>query len=546
MRRLISVLLVVLAVVMAVPLWATGGSETTTPAAGAGGADLVGARFATTKSITVEIYDRGNAGGSKPEDNVFTNYIKEGMLRDHNVQVTFKPVPRWTEVEVLNNLLAAGDAPDIAVTYSYQTIQTYAGMGGVLDMSPYLKDYKNLLPNLWERLGDQNIYWDRDPVSGSVWAVEALLRHNPRINTFVREDWLKKLNMAAPTSIQQFEAMLQAFKANASTLLGADASKMIPFGLSSDIGWRGDHVITSMVSHNISDKDMYIYGYDDRHLLYPGYKEGVRILNKWYNAGLVWKDFPLYSAGGDPTEDNLIKAGYVGSFMHNYDYPYRGGNDGIHASLKKLIGPDAAFVAIEPFKDDAGVPRKFLSNPIDRKVFFPGTNDEPVASLLYLDWISKLENLLFLQNGKQGVNHTVEPDNSIRMLPATGEWIINSPQNIDYTITINGLELGDPSRTIKSLALGYAGVDKRFMETAYTTARNQARIMAPVNVGAITAQEGVEAALKEKRDTLLVQAVVAKPEQFDAVYDAGMRDYLASGGQAIIDERKAKYEQFYK
>jgi putative aldouronate transport system substrate-binding protein len=290
---------------------------------------------------------------------------------------------------------------------------------------------------------------------------------------------------------------------------------------------------------------MYIYGYDDRHLLYPNYKEGVRILNRWYNAGLIWKDFPLYGAG-DPTEDNLIKAGYVGSFQHNWDYPYRGGNDGIHASLQKLVGPDAAFIAIEPFLDNSGVPRKFLSNPVDRKVFFPGTNTEPLASLLYLNWISKLENRVFLQTGQRGTNHTVEPDGSIKMLPVTGEWIMNSPSNIDYTITINGLDLGDASLTTKSLALSYAGVDKRFIETAYTVARNHFRIGPVVHVGAITAEEGVQAALKEKRDTLLVQAVVAPAAQFNAVWDAGMRDYLASGGQAIIDERKAKYEQFYK
>ena len=29
-------------------------------------------------------------------------------------------------------------------------------------------------------------------------------------------------------------------------------------------------------------------------------------------------------------------------------------------------------------------------------------------------------------------------------------------------------------------------------------------------------------------------------------FDSGMQDYLNSGGQAIIDERKVKYENFYK
>ena len=98
--------------------------------------------------------------------------------------------------------------------------------------------------------------------------------------------------------------MLKAFKNNASTLLGKDANKLIPFSISFDVGWRAQNLIASFFPDNMSEKDMYINGFDDRYLLFPGYKEGVRLLNKWYNEGLVWKYFPLYGKG-DTTEDNL-------------------------------------------------------------------------------------------------------------------------------------------------------------------------------------------------------------------------------------------------
>ncbi len=103
-------------------------------AADAGNAtgELVDGKFAETRTITVEVYNRENDGGSDPTNNMYTEYIKQGMLEDHNVQVEFVSVPRWTEVEQINNLLAAGDAPDICVTYDYPTIQTYANMGGFL------------------------------------------------------------------------------------------------------------------------------------------------------------------------------------------------------------------------------------------------------------------------------------------------------------------------------------------------------------------------------------------------------------------------------
>jgi putative aldouronate transport system substrate-binding protein len=506
---------------------------------------LVNGRFATTKSITVEIFDRSNDGGSKPEDNFFANFIKEGMLRDHNVAVTYKRVPRWTEVEALNNLLAANDAPDVCVTYSMPTVNTYANMGGVLDMDPYLTKYKKDLPNLFALLGDRNVYWEKDPTTKTVYAIDALLFQNNRTSVFVREDWLKKLKMKEPTTLKEFEAMLVAFKKNAKTLLGDSADKLIPFSIGVDVGWRADILTTSFVPDKITDKEMWIRGFCDRRSLWPNYKEGIKVLNKWYNDGLIWKDFPLYPIG-DKTEDNLMKAGYVGAFIHNWDYPYRDGEQGVAAQIKKLQGPDAAYIAVDCFKNDAGAYRKYLSPPVDRKVFFPATNKEPVASLLYLDWISKLENRKFLQIGEPGVNHEPQPDGSVKTIAAKGEKIMNSGANIDYTITINGLDMGDPALTAKSLAMGYAGVDKRFIEKSYLIQRNQSRITSNFNVGMIQAEEGMGPAFKEKRDNLLVQAIVAKPANFSSVWDKGMKDILDSGVQAIIDERTAKYAKFFK
>lgn len=520
-------------------------SSKPTTSAPADDSEIVDGRFVKTRKITVEVYDRSNDGGSKPEDNFYTDFIKEGMLRDHNVEVTFVPVPRWTETDVLNNLLAAGDAPDICVTYSYPTIQAYANMGGVIDLAPLLEKYKPMLTNLWDLLGDNNIYYNQDPTTGTVWAIEAIRAQIPRINTFVREDWLKKLNIPEPKTLEEFENMLYAFKNNAATLLGADADKIVPFSLSFDVGWTASNLLISFVPDATTDEEFFIYGFDDRGLTWPGIKEGVRKLNEWYNAGLIWKDFYLYKEG-DTTEANMMKAGYVGSMMQNWDNPYRDGDQGIHGTLQKMVGPEAAYIAIDPFPNDAGKYKKLTYSSIDRKVFFPSTNKEPLASLLYLDWISTLENRRFLQIGEEGVTHEVMPDGAIKTIAATGDKIMNSVNNLDYTITINGLDLGDPDLTTRSLALGYAGVDARFIQKAFNTAMNDGFTPKNFNVGEIKSEAGMGQVLKEKRDILFAQAITCKPEEFDAVWEAGYKEYLNAGGQAIIDERKALYEKYYK
>ncbi|MBR4731615.1 MAG: extracellular solute-binding protein [Lachnospiraceae bacterium] len=508
------------------------------------GADFENGKFKETKKIVVEIYDRGNDGGSDPENNDYTEYIKKGMLEDHNVEVTFKKVPRWTEVDEINNLLAAGTAPDVCVTYSYPTIQTYANMGGVIDLAPYVETYKNDLPNLWNWLGDTNINWDKDPKTGNLWCVEAKLAVSNRVLTFVRQDWLDKLNMKAPTTKAEFEKMLVAFKDNASTLLGADADKMVPYSVSYDVGWRAATLIESFLDPKMSDKEFYVNGFDDRKLTENGTKEGVRLLNKWYNMGLMWNDFAQYGSG-DTTEDDMMKAGFVGAFTHNWDYPYRNGDDSINANLQRNVGANAKFVAIDPFEDKNGTHTKFVSGPIDRKVFFPATNTEPLASLLYLDWISDPEHIQYLQIGEEGVTHTVTSDGAIAIQPATGNAIMNSGMNIDYTITVNGLKLTSEELTNKSRALNYPGIPAEDVMNSHKIANTDLRVGKNVNVGAIEAEEGVGDTLSQKRDIAYDKAVVASVDDFDKVWDEELKNYLSAGGQAIIDERTKKWEEFF-
>ncbi|MBQ3797627.1 MAG: sugar ABC transporter substrate-binding protein [Butyrivibrio sp.] len=521
-------------------------TETTeTAAEPAVASELTDGKFAETRQITVEIYDRGNDGGSDPENNMYTEYIKKGMLEAHNVEVTFKKVPRWTEVDDINNLLAAGEAPDICVTYSYPTVLTYAQMGGVIDLSEMIETYKADLPNLWGWLGDTNMLWDKDPKTGEVWALEGKRAEQQRIVTFVRQDWLDKLGLKAPTTTQEFEDMLVAFKDNADTLLGSDASKMVPFSTSYDVGWRASNIITSYMDPAITDKEYYINGFDDRMVTQASTKEAVRLLNKWYNAGLMWKDFVLYGSG-DTTEDDMIKAGYVGAFQHNWDYVFRNGEDSINANLKRNVGEDAKFVPVDCFQNSAGKYSKWLySSAGDRKLFFPTTNDEPLASLLYLDYISQPDVIKYLQAGEEGVTHQVLDSGAIQIIAATGDAIQNSGKNIDYTITCNGTYFGDQKLADLSIAYGYAEADPELVSQADKISKADGLSPKNVNVGVIEAEAGVGDTLSAKRDQIYDNAVVAAEADFDSTWDSFMADYLSAGGQAIMDERAAKWAEYF-
>ena len=88
-KRVVSLMLAAMMTVMAVGCGAK--SDNGGSAANEGGAAdasaLVDGKFAETQHITVEVYDRGNDGGSDPVNNKYTDYIKKGMLDKYNVEV---------------------------------------------------------------------------------------------------------------------------------------------------------------------------------------------------------------------------------------------------------------------------------------------------------------------------------------------------------------------------------------------------------------------------------------------------------------------------
>ncbi len=509
---------------------------------------FVDGKFTETRSITVEIYNRNNDGGTDPTDNVWTKWIKEQMLEKYNVDVTFVSVGRWTETDDMNNLLADGKAPDVSYTYGGNMVISYANMKdangnpGVIDLAPYIEAYKDQLGDLTALLSEDDLYYDKDPETGALYMIEGRRADVSRITTFIRKDWLDALGLAEPTTEEEFYNALVAFRDNAEKLLGADADKMVPYATSTDIGWRNDLMAVSYVPTDVADEQLFVYGYDDRHLLYPGYKEGIRTLNKWYNEGLVWKDFGEHNDSTD--EDNMMKAGYVGAFMHNWDYPFRNGEDCINLNLQRNVGENAMFVPIDCFPNKDGVTKKFMGAAVgsDRKIFFPSTNKEPVASLMYVNFISSAETIKYLQTGLEGTSYEMEGD-AYKILPATGEWVKNSGNNIDYTMTCNGLYLGEA--TGATTALSYPGIPADIVIKANEYGKNNGYFVKHFNVGTIESETEVGSSLTSLRDEMLTKAVTASVADFDSVWDSYMDQYLTLGGQDIIDERVQKLADVY-
>ena len=513
-------------------------------------------RFLEPVEITVAMWDRRNDFASDVTYNAYTEWIREQMLELHNVIVTeFIPIFRWEEVQEMTILLAENEAPIVSYTFNFPTVDEFGRQGAIYDLAPLLEGSGDIFPYLWDFLGYAFLYNNQDQETGHIWAINGRGALQQRYISFIREDWLAALDLPLPSTLAEFEAALYAFRDNAELLLGADAAQMTPLHMTDDVGWVLGPLVESFIPDAITDRENYItaVGGDARRFFAPGVKEAIRVVNRWFNDGLIHPDFAI--ADSEEMNDR-ISAGFVGAIAgHSWDQPYRGGDDGWTGQMHQNVGPEANFIAVNTFENDAGVHRKLLGIPFDRTLFVPlnplgnqTTQEQAVAALLYWDFLSRPETIHFLQTGFEGINHIVHPNGAIEMIMAEpGSWEVfnNPPMQYDLTMPINGLQLITPEITLLSRALGYPGVESRLIEIAYEVQGTGIRTTWPTRTPTVSAEDGLGDTIRERGNAAWARAIVASPEDFDAVYDAELGALLNDFAQAAMDERAMLWERIW-
>jgi putative aldouronate transport system substrate-binding protein len=520
MKRIMAVLVILLMTTALV--FAGGRSQSTTSAAGA---------LTSSGKLVVEIFDRGTDGGrTLAYDNAWMSWIKDKVKKDLGIDVTFTAVGRWSENTDIVNLMAARSAPDLCYTYNYGMVDNFRDYGGVLNLAPYIDTY---LPDLKKLLGPDPALTGKDFIrrneidntGGAVYRIASARVALAQRNIFIRKDWLDALGLAVPANINQFHDALVAFRDRDPGKVGAN--RAVPFGQHKDARWGLADFMRNSIQKGISDRDWWINNVHEYYLSLPGFKDGVKLMNTWYNEKLIYQDFPLMS---DATEDfaNQLKSGVVGAFCQNWDFPYRVDYK-INEDLAKNV-PGASFIPI-----DLGLANKSMMDKTGLWMFIPAYSKNQKEALQYLNWLSKYENFNFLQIGTQGVNHNIV-DGVPQIIGSTDpRWIQNSSQNIDITMPLNGIEMGNTELNSKVLALGYTGVPSATIVNAYNISVKDAK--AAIVHGGVTTVNQYANVLKDKADALFAQAIRATPAQFESVWTNGYNDWLNSGAQEVINER---------
>lgn len=357
--------------------------------------DFDGVRFANTRHITVavdsmkwkELYSEKFTSDTDFSNSTVAGFIHDQVLLECNIDIKF--------VNVNDCYISNGTAADVMYLDNINMINVYYRMGSIIDLKPYLEKYEESLSDLFSLLGDDIYYCDA--TGSEVWYLPTCDLEPDAGVTFIRKDWLDKLGLEAPETREEFHNCLTAFRDNADLLLGDEASSMIPFFVDSEPNVSAKPLLDSCLDTDINDKDFYVSGYC--RTTQEGYMEGLEVLNSWYLEGLLPDDFsnirPDTKEAYEPIEN-----GYVGAFCAKYDYLYKNGENSHINALHYNCGNDADYIAVNTFENSRGQYTYWHEDYLDEsgyKIYLPATCSDPLACLVYLNWISDVSHIYAVQ-----------------------------------------------------------------------------------------------------------------------------------------------------
>ncbi len=447
-----------------------------------------GVRFSSKRHISVEV---------DAIDPVVSAYIKDAVLRDCNIDVEFIETDKLSIYDGVN--------ADISFDDDCNVLNTYYRMGAIHNVAPYIEQYGYVLTDLMELLGETNLYsCTSDP--SEVWYLSQRDFEPEARVTFIRKDWLDKLGLEVPSNKNELYECLVAFRDNADMLLGEESSGIIPFFIDGEPNISAKPLFDSFLDTSIDDQFYYMNGYTRTGQ--DGYREGLELLNSWYLEDLLPSEF--WTIVPNTKESYLpIENGYVGAFCAKYDYLYANGANSHIYALHANCGEEADYIAVNCFENSHGEYTAWNEdylNEVGTKVFIPATGKDPLACLVYLNWISSAENI---------------------------ETIGAMPGGNNYLITCSGLDYLDTAEQARQTALDVKSIQRGNKCVRYGS----------FHIQFLSLETDYSDVYPDSVSRFVCSVVSAPSGELDSVYDASFEQYLNSGSSMIYYMRSREWDK---
>jgi putative aldouronate transport system substrate-binding protein len=242
--------------------------------------------------------------------NMNDDYWTEWQKRTHsNLNVEW--IPSGDLNTKLDLLIASGDLPEVVAVPDFKrpTLLSAVKNGAFWDLTPFLGDLSKY-PNLKNNLVKDAFKYRT--VDGKIFSLPGS-RSRVDIGIKIRKDWLDRLQISLPTTIDEYEAALKKI-------------------IDSDLDGNGKKDTLGLIGHGVivNDGDAAFaaaFGalqpaYDaDGGLIYtslnPGYTEAIGWFRKLYQEGILSKEFAVMKT---TQAEELYQTGRAASYVRSIWY----------------------------------------------------------------------------------------------------------------------------------------------------------------------------------------------------------------------------------
>ncbi|MEH7275125.1 extracellular solute-binding protein [Neobacillus vireti] len=359
-----------------------------------------------TPSISYDpVFDR--------EKNEFTKMVEEKF----NIKINWQDANQDAAKEKRQLSLASGDYPDAYLLVAWLDniskveAQKYGKEGVFLPLNDLINEHA---PNL-QKLMTEVPYLEKGMTApdGNIYAlppVNECFHCSKYGKMWINTDWLDKLNLAMPTTTEEFKTVMEAFKNNDPN--GNGKKDEIP--LSGESTMLGDDptifLMNAFIPNNGKD---YINVNNGKLLLaptQPEWKEGLKYIHSLYKAGLIdqgafTQNPEAYKQLGTPQGDVVL-----------------GGGAASHLAIISDIALDAskAYDVVPPIKGPGGAqftPSDYGNvNNFTFAITNKAKGKKAEALIKLADFLYSEEGSMMTARGKEGVH-----------------WKKGGPEDIDLT-----------------------------------------------------------------------------------------------------------------
>ncbi|TXK70064.1 extracellular solute-binding protein [Paenibacillus sp. N3.4] len=352
------------------------------PSASAGATSAANA--GPKKEISASMFDRGQVATAEGdyENNRWTKWINENSP----VKIKWVPVTRSQAQPKLNALIAAGEAPDLIWEYDRNYISQLANSGAIQPIGDYINKYSTTFKAYLEKHPELKPYLS---VNGKVYAVSFARDTIANHGMWIRQDWLDKLGLKAPTTAEEFIEVARKFKDGDPD--GNGKADTVPIALSAS----ATSIFRALFA--TQENQWYVEGgklqfgrVNDR------FTDSLAFQKQLFDDGLIDKEYITDTSFQRSSQ--LLTTGKAGIYLGNWDI------QAINSELLKNV-PDAKMVPLETVSTKYGKNGLYQEAPPSVFTAFNSKmkEDQIKSAIQALDWMLQ-DGWVPLKNGEENVH----------------------------------------------------------------------------------------------------------------------------------------------